>query len=198
MRRLTFAVLPFLLLATACSGSTTPDLGRSSSSGGSSGGSSSGAPGPTTPPQSAFDGKTIGCSNVSAYRATADGTQFLTVFVDREKLGLEIGSKATYDLAQPPSSVKVGIDVWKSAPTGETYCTDFGQMGPGNASTTWEAEAGTITIELMADPAASPGSSLYLATITIANAHFVGPQTGVAAFVPKVVIEKVRVGWLPG
>lgn len=195
--RSVLAFVPLFLLA--CSGATTPDL-SSSSSGGSSSGGSSGTPtkeGPATPPQSAFNGDSIGCAHVSAYRATADRTQFVTVVLDRESLGLAVGSKATYDLARAPSGVRVGIDVWSTAPASQKYCTDHVEVD-GNARTSWEAEAGSMTIELATDPAAQPGSGSYLATIRIKDAHFIGPKQGVAAFVPQVVIENVRVGWLPG
>jgi hypothetical protein len=188
-------LLPLVLVA--CSGSTTPDLTSSSSSSSSSGGSSSGSTGPETAPQSAFTGEMIGCANVNAYRSTPDRTQFVTVVLDRASLGLAVGSKATYDLARAPSGVQVGIDVWSAAPTSEKYCTDFG-TNDGATRTQWEAEAGSITIELKNDPSAAPSSGSYLATIKITNAQFIGPKKGVAAFVPQIVIENVRVGWLPG
>jgi hypothetical protein len=139
----------------------------------------------------------IGCANVSAYRGTSDRTQYVTVLVDREKLGLTIGSKATYDLARAPIGVEVGIDVWSSPPKGEKYCTDFGAADSA-VRTQWEAEAGSITIELKNDPTAQTGSTSYLATIRIKDAHFIGPKKGVSAFVPVIVIENLRVGWLPG
>lgn len=130
------------------------------------------------------------------YRASSDRTQYVTVVLDREALGLAIGSKATYDLARAPSALHVGIDVWTEPPNDE-YCSDF-KVADGNARTAWEAEAGKITIELSNDPTASPGSGAYRATIEIEAAHFIGPSRGVAAYVPRIVIENVRVGWLPG
>jgi hypothetical protein len=83
------------------------------------------APTPSTPPQSSFNGAGAGCSNVFAYRATSDRTQFIFVQADRDKLGLAVGGKRTLDLAADTTGVLVGIDVWTSAPRGEAYCTDY-------------------------------------------------------------------------
>lgn len=189
-----------LLVLAACSGSSA-EIGSPNPSGTGTGNGSSGeskaARAPSREvPQSTFTGAGAGCSNVLAYRASADGTQYAIVKVDKNELGLEIGSKRTIDLGKSPTGVEVSVDVYASAPTGEKpYCTDYRTESP--TVTRWNAQAGKLTIELTADPT-STDAEHYLATMRLESVHFTGPEGGMAVIVPSVVIENVRVGWLPG
>lgn len=186
----------------ACSGATA-DVGgggsSSSSSSGSSGGSSGGELGaPTAPPAVAYGGTASGCGNVFAYRASADGTQFVTVEVQTDALGMKPGDKRVIDLGSAPASVRVAVEVFARAPK-EPYCTDFGSEKV--ASTTWSAEAGTLAIELGPKAASSAGSGpseSYRATLRLQNVRLVGPERGTSVIVPTISIDDVLVGWLPG
>ena len=180
------------LAVAGCSGGVaTIDNGTSSS--GSSGTTSSGGTPPQAPPAPTFLGAARGCGDVFAVRANADGTQYVTIQVERDALGMQPGTSRTMDLATAPSTVKVRVEVYASAPGDSKYCNDVGT--PSIATTTWTAEAGTLELQLGARKAA--GGS-YVATIRLKNLRLVGPERGTSAIVPSVEIKDVLVGWLPG
>lgn len=153
-------------------------------------------PGPLEPapreiPQNAFTGLGAGCSNLIAYRSSADATQFAVVNVDRALLGLAVGATRTVDLGTEPDGVEVSVDVYGSPVEGAMpYCKGDGEPP---VHTRWLAEAGTMTITLRAEPDAST----YRASIRLERVHFVGPEGGFAVVVPSIVIDDVRVGWSP-
>ncbi|MBX3209491.1 MAG: hypothetical protein KF764_30940 [Labilithrix sp.] len=196
MRPLTLAASLALLL-TACSGASpaiaTPDeppddapLDPASKE----------AP-PRDVPQNAFAGTSQGCSNLIAFRGTADGTQYAVVELDAAKLALAVGETKTVDLGTDPEGVAVFVDVYARALEGAQYCSDARTEEP--ASTRWSAEAGKLTIALTADrPAGDAAPPTYRATLRLETVHFTSPEGGFAVVVPSVLIEDVRVGWLPG
>ena len=176
-----------------CSGAVASVDNGGSSGGGSSGTSSSGGIAPETPPAPTFLGSVVGCGDVFAGRASADGTQYVTVQIDRSALGMQVGSSRTIDLATAPSAVKVHVEVYARAPGDSKYCNDVGTAPI--ASTTWTAEAGTLELEL---GTRKVGSDSFLATIRLRNLRLVGPERGTSAIVPSVEIRDVLVGWLAG
>ena len=178
-------------LAGCSGGVASIDNGASSS--GSSGTTSSGGTGPETAPASTFLGSSRGCGDVFAVRTNADGTQYVTVRVDRSAIGMEPGTSRTMDLATASSAVKVRVEVYARAPGESKYCNDVG--GAPIASSTWTAEAGTLVLEL--SPQKAAGDS-YRATIRIQNLRLVGPERGTSAVVPSVEFKDVLVGWLAG
>ena len=147
-------------------------------------------------PQGAFTGSYGGCSDVFVYRASDDGTQYAVIELEKERLGLAIGSSTTLDLGVVPEGVGVFVDVYGSSLDELPYCTDLRTEQP--AVTRWTAEAGTLTIELHADPESTSEHPTYRATLVLETAHFTRPRAGKAIVVPHVVIDDVRVGWLPG
>lgn len=191
------ALGPWLVLLAACSGSTA-DVGA--------------MPHPELPPreskviaglpsedvpQGAFTGGFGGCSNVFLYRATDDGTQYAVVDLDKDTLGLTVGSSTTVDLGEVPAGVGVFVDVYEGSIGELPYCTDDRTEQP--AVTRWTAEAGTLTIALQADPESTDARHpTYRATLVLETVHFTRPKAGKAIVVPRIVIEDVRVGWLPG
>jgi hypothetical protein len=181
-----------LFLASAalagCSGGVSNvENGPSSSSSGSTGGPASEAP-----PAPTFLGSARGCGDVFAARANADGTQYVTVQVDRNAIGMQPGTSRTIDLATASSSVKVRVEVHATAPGDAQYCNYVGT--PPVAGTTWTAEAGTLELRLGTRKA--EGQS-YRATIQLTNLRLVGPERGTSAIVPSIEINDVLVGWLP-
>lgn len=197
---LTSLVIALAFASVACSGATTPDVIGGSSGGGSSSGGSSGSSGgassggaSSTPPAAAYGGEARGCSNVFVYKGTADGSQFITVQAEREKLGLKLGQKRTIDLATPTDGVTVGVDVYARAPSQERYCTDA--LSEDLIPTPWRAEAGTLVIELGEN--AEPNGA-YRATVRLRDLRLVGPDRGTSVLVPSVELSNVLVGWLPG
>lgn len=194
---------PFALTAlVACSGATTdvPGGGSTSSSSSTGGGASGGPLGaPSAPPAVAFAGAASGCGNVFAYRASTDGTQFVTVEVDVSALGMKPGDKRVIDLGSAPPSVRVNVDVFARVPKEPKYCSDV--VSETVASTTWTAEAGTLAIELgpktTSGTAAGPGET-YRATLRLQSVRFVGPERGTSVIVPTIAIDDVLVGWLAG
>jgi hypothetical protein len=149
-------------------------------------------------PQATFTGEGAGCANLVAYRASADHTQYAGVQLDREQVGIAIGSARTIDLGETPLGVEVFVDVYESAVASDTpYCTDHRSEDAATA-TRWTAQAGKVTIELAADPRSTRESPTYRATLRLETVHFVGPEGGFAVIVPSVVIEDVLVGWSPG
>jgi len=175
-----------------CSGGVA-SVDNGSSSSGSSGTTSSGGTAPQAPPSPTFLGGARGCGDVFAVRANADGTQYVTVEVDRAAIAMQPGTSRTIDLATAPSSVKVRVEVYASAPGDSKYCNDVGTAPI--ASTTWTAEAGTLELQLGTRKAA--GDS-YVATIRLTNLRLVGPERGTSAIVPSIEIKDVLVGWLAG
>jgi hypothetical protein len=153
---------------------------------------------PREVPQGTFTGVSNGCSNLIAYRGSADRTQYAVVQLDKSKVGVEIGSAKEVDLGDTPEGVDVFVDIYASALDGETpYCTDYRTETP--AMTRWKAQAGKLRIELAPDPTSSDATHpTYRATLRLETVHLVGPDGGFAVVVPSVVIEDVRVGWLPG
>jgi hypothetical protein len=148
-------------------------------------------------PQGSFTGAGDGCSNLIAYRGSEDRTQFAVVQVDKNLLGLEIGSAKTIDLGMTPEGVNVFVDVFATAIQGESpYCTDYRVDEP--PLTRWTAQAGKLTIELAEDASSDPARPTYRATLHLERVHLVGPEGGFAVVVPDVVIADVRVGWSPG
>jgi hypothetical protein len=185
-----------LMALVGCSGGSATVGG--SSGGSSSGASSSGAtqptePAPQSPPATAFAGAASGCRDVFAFRASADGTQYVTVEVNRAELGLATGETRTIDLADAPPSVQVHVEVFARAPKEPKYCSDF--VSETIASSTWTAEAGTLTLEL---GAAQGDTKTYKATARLTGLRLVGPERGTSAIVPTIEIKNVVVGWLPG
>lgn len=151
--------------------------------------------GPIDVPQGAFTGDGEGCSNLLAFRASADETQFAVVQIDRAQLGLSVGQTKTVDLGTTPAGVEVYVDVYAAAIAGtKPYCSAGDGARP--AMTRWMAEAGTLTITLGPDPEA--GNSTYRATLRLEKVHLVGPDRGFAVVVPSVHMESIRVGWPPG
>jgi hypothetical protein len=202
MCRRAAAVAAFAAVAfgstVGCSGASADVGSGSSGSSGSSGTSANPPPGPPGPrdrPQSSFAGAHAGCGDMFVYRASVDGTQYVTVSIDTRSLGLSVGQSDTIDLASAPANVRVSVDVYASPPTGATYCTHAG-ADTGPARTTWEAEAGTLTVELRPDPAADSAapSPRYRASVHLVRLHLVGPEQGFAAVVPDVRIDGVLVG----
>ncbi|MBX3203134.1 MAG: hypothetical protein KF894_33730 [Labilithrix sp.] len=153
---------------------------------------------PRDVPQNVFGGDSSGCSNVIAFRATADGTQYAVVEIDKTRLALRLGEERTVDLGTSPDGVAVFVDVYARAPDGgAAYCSDHRTAEP--AMTRWSAEAGKLTIALAADPdARDEAAPTYHATLRLETVHFKSPEGGFAVVVPTIVIEDVRVGWLPG
>jgi len=200
MRLPGFAVL--LALLSACSGATSDIGSRPRGDGGTNEAGekvvTSSSTAPREVPQSSFTGARGGCSNIFAYRASADRTQYAVIEVDKEALGLEIRSNRTVDLGKNPEGVRVFVDVYAGAVEGATaYCTDYGDAQP--AMTRWTAEAGKLTIELSEDPDSIDAKHpTYRVTLHLETAHFVRPEHGAAIVVPNVDIEEVRAGWLPG
>ncbi|MBX3185564.1 MAG: hypothetical protein KF819_01060 [Labilithrix sp.] len=191
------SLVALCLAVAACSGATTSDLTASSSgasgSSGSSGSSGATPSGPDTPPDVTFGGAAGGCSNVFLYRASADGAQFITIEADREKLGMKLGQKRTFDLAQATEGLTVGVDVFARAPSESQYCTDF--RSDHQLPTPWRAEAGTLILELSEN---ADANGIYRASVRLRDVRLVGPNRGTSVIVPKVELEDVRVGWLPG
>jgi hypothetical protein len=181
--------LASVVLAGCSGGVASVDNGPSSSSGSTS----SGGPLPDAPPAPTFLGAARGCGDVFAVRANADGTQYVTVQIDRDAIGMQPGSSRTMELASAPATVKVRVDVYARAPGDAKYCNDV--AGPAIASTTWTAEAGTLEVQLGTRKA--EGES-YLATIRIKNLRLVGPERGTSAIVPTIEMKDVLVGWLAG
>ena len=95
-----------------------------------------------------------------------------------------------------PEGVGVFVDVYGSALGELPYCTDLRREQP--TMTRWTAEAGTLTIELHPDPDSTAQNPTYRATLVLETVHFTRPKAGKAIVVPRVVIDDVRVGWLPG
>lgn len=153
---------------------------------------------PRDVPQNVFGGERQGCSNVIAFRGTSDGTQYAVVQIDKSKLALHVGAKRIVDLGTTPEGVDVFVDVYARAlEDGAPYCTNDRAEAP--AMTRWSAEAGTLTIELTADPDAHDATSAtYRATLRLETVHFTSPEGGFAVVVPSIVIEDVRVGGLSG
>ena len=151
---------------------------------------------PAEIPQGAFTGPYGGCSNVVMYRASEDGTQYAVIELDKDMLGLAVGATRTLDLGEEPAGVGVFVDVYGSSLGELPYCTDYRTEEP--AVTRWTAEAGSLTIELHADPEANGEQPTYRATLVLERAHFTRPNAGRAIVVPRVIIDNVRVGWLPG
>ena len=181
------------LAAAGCSGGTASIDGSPASSGGPSGSSGTVAPSPSTPPATGFTGAANGCGDVFAYRASADGTQYVTVEINRAELGLNPGQKRTIDLASAPPSVLVHVEVFARVPTESKYCNDA--VSEAIPSTTWTAEAGTLTIELGEK---QNDSATYKATVRVTGLRLVGPERGTSAIVPTIEITNVLVGWLAG
>jgi hypothetical protein len=153
--------------------------------------------GPQEVPQGSFTGARDGCSNLLAYRSSSDGTQFAVVTIDRELLHLELGAARTVDLGTTPAGVSVFVDVFANAVEGQSpYCAHA--RTEELALTRWTAQAGTLTIELAEDSESTdPTRPTYRATLRLEKVHLVGPDGGFAVVVPSVVIDDVRVGWLP-
>ncbi|MCW5834942.1 MAG: hypothetical protein KIS78_21250 [Labilithrix sp.] len=153
---------------------------------------------PRDVPQNVFEGDSQGCSNVVAFRATSDGTQYAVVQLDERKLALQAGEARTVDLGTSPEGVAVFVDVYARAlEGGAAYCSDDRTEEPPR--TRWSAEAGKLTIELAADPDARAATApTYRATLRLETVHFTSPEGGFAVVVPSIVIAGVRVGWLPG
>jgi len=193
--RLSLASLALSSLAAfGCSGAGASIDNAPPASQGTSGGTSGTvvAP-PDAPPATSFPGAANGCGNVFAYRASADGTQYVTVQIDRDELGLKNGETRSIDLASAPPSVKVLVEIFARAPTESRYCTDL--RSETLTSTTWTAEAGTLRIEL-GEKQGDSGS--YKATVRVTGLRLIGPERGTSAIVPTVEIKNVLVGWLPG
>jgi hypothetical protein len=186
--RLPAALALFLL---GC-GATTWDDPRASRREGVAGEApAAGGPLPRDVPQSTFTGEGSACSNLLVYRASADGTQYLVVVVDRARLGLEVGAPLRVDLGQRPMFVEVNVDVYDGATGPEAYCSATEPAAP-RARARWTAEAGALTILLSRDEGAvTPGS--YRATLLLEGAHFASPEGGMAVVLPKVRIEDVVV-----
>lgn len=152
---------------------------------------------PEDVPQGSFTGGMGGCSNVLLYRATDDGTQYAVVDLDKELLGLRVGAPLTVDLGDVPAGVGVFVDVYGGALGELPYCTDH--PAEERAVTRWTAEAGKLSIDLHDDVASIDAQHpTYRATLVLEMVHFTRPNAGKAIVVPRIVIEDVRVGWLPG
>jgi hypothetical protein len=187
------SVLVAAVALAGCSGGVAGVENGTSSSGGSGTSGTSGGIAPDAPPSPSFLGASRGCGDVFVARANADGTQYVTVQIDRDALGMQPGTSRTMDLASAPSTVKVRVEVYASAPGEAKYCNDVGTAPI--ASTTWSAEAGTLEVQLGTRKAEG---DTYRATIRLENLRLVGPERGTSAIVPKIEIKDVLVGWLAG
>ena len=141
---------------------------------------------PRAPPHTSFDGRSDGCGDVFVFRANTDETEFVTVRVDARDLDLPDGT-TRFDLAVPQPHVQVTVDVFAAPPLDE-YCTIAPRVD-APAKTSWVAEAGTMTIELRATGDGGRDVSIWLDDL-----HLIGPEQGVAAVVPRVVIPPVHAG----
>lgn len=148
---------------------------------------------PRAIPQPTFTGASTGCKDITLYRASDDGTQWMGIEVDKALQGLTLNAPKQIDLGSTPDGVVVFVDVYDAAPPSSQYCSGASPT-PSLSRTQWVAEAGTLTIELL--PSGS-STSEYQASIHLEEAHFVGPERGVAIVVPNVTIDRVRVGWSP-
>lgn len=196
------AVTALAALTSACSGSAASVPGGSSGTSGASGTSGTSGlgvpePGPDSPPAVVFEGRAAGCGDVFAYRASADGAQFVTVELDRAKVGINHGEKRTFDLATGPAGVRVGIEIFVRVPREAKYCNDV--VTEDLASTVWAAEAGTLTVEIGEKaPSTGGATETFRATVRIEGLRVVGPDRGASVIVPKVEMKDVLVGWRAG
>ncbi len=188
-----------------CSGGVAPIPGESSSGGSSSGtsGTSSGTvgPGPSTAPTAAWNGRVSGCGDVFTFRASDDGTQYVTVQIDRAKIGMQRAEKRSFDLAKSPAGIRVGVEIFARAPKDPSYCNDV--VTERIASTVWTAEAGTLDVELVENTSGSSGGSsgtndTFRATVRLEGLRLVGPERGSSVLVPTVEMRNVVVGWFAG
>jgi hypothetical protein len=147
---------------------------------------------PRDPPQTAFNAEAGGCGSIFVYRANADGTQYAVVAMNQRELGLAIGESRSIDLGGDPAGIKVNIDVYARPPNTKLYCSEVAQVAPAVAH--WPAEAGLATIDLVRD---ETDASTYRVSIRLEHMHFTSPEGGMAAVVPQILIEDVRVGWSP-
>lgn len=200
MRGPSFALLSLAVLcgAAGCSGGTSTIPGESSSgTSGTSGGTSGtiGTP-PTTPPSASWNGTSSGCGEIFAFRASTDGTQFITVDIDREVVGMKYGEKRTVDLSRGQAGVRVGVEIFARVPKDQRYCNDA--VTDAVASTVWPAEAGSVVVELGTPKDGASGSSTYKATVKIEGLRVVGPDRGTSVVIPSIEIKDVTVGWRAG
>lgn len=201
MRGLSFALLSLCLAGAAagCSGGTSNIPGESSSGGTS--GTSGGTSGtietpPETPPSASWNGKVSGCDEIFAFRGSTDGTQFVTVQVDRETVGLKYGETRTFDLSRPQAGIKVAIEIFPRVPKDQRYCNDG--VTDWVTTTVWPAEAGSLVVELGERKDRPSGPSTYKATVRIEGLRVVGPDRGTSVVIPKIEMKDVTVGWRAG
>jgi hypothetical protein len=154
-------------------------------------GGSAAQPSPLSPYEVLVVGKTGGCGNVFAFRATADGTRFLTVRVDAKKAGLEPGGSKRFDVATH-ANVVVQVESYERPVEQPPYCSDRidGDLKPEIL----KAEAGTIVVDLQPR---TPPDSRFHATVRGRDLRF-RASDGSHLFVATVTIDDVIVGWNPG
>lgn len=137
-----------------------------------------------------------GCGNLFLYKGTADDLEVLWVSADRDRLKLPDEGSRTFELAAAPAGLRVGIDLWETAPRFRAYCNDISPDTRKKA--TWVAKQGKLTLTLRGPAeAAEPGPKHYRASARLEGVVF-EDDAGNQATLRDESIADVVVGWLPG
>ena len=110
-----------------------------------------------------------GCGNVQLFAWSADKTEAIVAYVNRELLELS-ASPRTIDLVTPREGIKVYADVYER-PQRERYCTDVLNPEVGRKET-WQVVGGILTIQVSPRGIRAGDPLRYRATIQIDDAVF--------------------------
>lgn len=140
-----------------------------------------------------------GCVDVFLFATNDEGSEFLLVDADVERLGLERGRPMSLRLDEAPPGLEVRLDVYAEPPISPAYCSDI--ISDEEPIGRWRAVAGRISITLRdreegpSDGYVAPG--IYRA-LAVLEALVLENETGQRVAADGPIEIAANVGWTPG
>jgi hypothetical protein len=147
------------------------------------------------PPTFAYAGEGGGCAHIFLFKGTQDGTEFLTVSAEIEKLKLPAKGTRTFEIADVKQGLAIAVDLWEKKPDHLRYCNDIDDDPKLKAK--WVAKRGKVTITLEEPAKGDNPNRTFKASVRLENIEF-EDAAGHKATLKEESFKDVTVGWYAG
>jgi hypothetical protein len=146
---------------------------------------------PPPAPSLRFGTATRGCGDAFVTSSNAEGTEALTVVLDRKRLGLTTAPK-TFEIGKRPAGLDVAVLAYKARPPYTALCSDVAE-DPDWTPIHWSATAGRVTASI-SKAAPKPGQC-YSVDVRLEGVAFTVPDREVV--LDALDLKNVEVGAFP-